>query len=190
MSENQFLRWGIPGWIFILVVVSYWLLTPSFVLQEIVKKDYNLVAPVTFILGAGIPIGFIIYQFYFQLDWLFHRRLKVAEKLLKDVKDVPVVEVYNYSVYKFQEDIQIVEYLWNKKIFNLGTDADFLKERHRHMISVLHSLGAWVCQDFCVNSINRYLNRFHPPNWNIFFVANRVKGVRRSEPLTRWWRER
>ncbi|WP_339168045.1 IS3 family transposase [Brevibacillus sp. FSL L8-0520] len=47
-----------------------------------------------------------------------------------------------------------------------------------------------VCQDFCVNSINQYMNRFHPPNWDIFFGANRVKGVRRSEPLTRWWRER
>lgn len=32
----------------------------------------------------------------------------------------------------------------------------------------LISLVDRVCQDFCVNSINQYMKRFHPPNWAIF----------------------
>lgn len=143
MGENQFIRYAIPGWLFVLVIVSYWTITPIFDISVIVNKDNNLVPPLTFILGAGVPIGFIIYQFYFSTDWLFHKYFKVADNILHQVNDVNYPSNHMFKeIWKAQKEIQKVEYAWNKKMKQLGDSADFFNNRLRYMIIVLHSLGA------------------------------------------------
>lgn len=143
MNENQFIRYGIPGWTFIIVIVNYWIISNGFTFNSILDKNYNFVGPVTFIIGAGLPIGFLIYQLYFQFDWLAHLILKISSKILTNIQTPDeLFKDIKYWTYKTQKSIQIVEFMWNKKMYELGNESEFLNEKLKELLMLLHALGA------------------------------------------------
>lgn len=147
MNENQYLRWGIPGWVFFIVVISYWIITPDFAI--ITFKDLNMIAPITFIIGAGIPFGFIIYQIYFAVTWAgFLPHSDVPRKTIIGVPNSPDLG----DIYDHRREWPIVENFWYKKIYELGFDkAGFLRDRHYHMVATLHALGSTMTSIFLGN---------------------------------------
>ncbi|MGG3437001.1 hypothetical protein ABER96_08765 [Bacillus subtilis] len=72
--ETKYLiRWGIPGWILI-----FWLLYEFLFLKGInpldskmadIKTGLTLLLSLT---AIGVPIGYLLYQLYFGIAWVFN----------------------------------------------------------------------------------------------------------------------
>lgn len=80
-SDSQFIRWGIPGWMVAVSFISFMLLdylsaNDSTIFNAInnVSLDNQivwwLVIAGFLVAGAGIPLGFLIYQIYFYFRWV------------------------------------------------------------------------------------------------------------------------
>ncbi|HCM74983.1 MAG TPA: hypothetical protein DIS90_01280 [Cytophagales bacterium] len=73
-TSRQVLRWSIPGWVFLFVLVIFGLITLRTIgvihFQEIITQlatqRYG-VEGAAILAASGIPLGFIIYQIYFYL---------------------------------------------------------------------------------------------------------------------------
>jgi hypothetical protein len=79
MDSNKFLRWGIPGWLIpvtmlIFIVLDALSANDSLMYETISgifeASDFiQIIFAAVLVSGAGIPIGFIIYQIYYYLRW-------------------------------------------------------------------------------------------------------------------------
>jgi len=177
MSENQYLRWGIPGWIFIIVIVSYWVVTPDFNLDIITK--INFVGPVAFIVGAGIPLGFGLYQIYFGVDWWFKKN-KLAESILEGVKNGPDLTLpplsqcgYGKFMKSQRKNLPLVENAWHDKLFDIENDSlrESIQNRHNSLLLILHSLrvtvGAIIFGIFSSLTVFKLVRGYIVSNWVI-----------------------
>lgn len=144
MGESQFLRYGFPGWTLILVILSYWLLTPDFNMGMLTDKNIDLAVPVAFLAAIGVPIGYIIYQVYFALDWF------TTHKLYKVSKSILGVNYINgtykmFGITRQQREIQKLEEAWlNKLLEKNETALQLVKDEFTGMRKMLHSLGASI----------------------------------------------
>lgn len=171
MNDNQYMRWGLPGVVFLFVVFSFWTITPGYDLK--VFSDSALVSALAIIIGAGIPIGYIIYQVYFAVVW-WTLPNEIARLTIKDVPDAPELEGddFGHKYMKLQrKQWPHVENFWYKRIYDLGYDkAGFFRERHYHLLSIFHSLGSTITAIILGNFSSFILFRFilkytAPINW-------------------------
>lgn len=149
-SDNQYLRWGLPGIIFLFVFVCYWILSESFSLNYFIGDDSLGLAFLAAIIGISIPLGCIIYQLYFTFRWW----VMSADKLIKQTTEN--INVFNerylnrYEHYKpkvvrkMQGKWPIIESYWYKKV---GDNIDKYRlhlDRYEHLLTLYHSLGAII----------------------------------------------
>jgi hypothetical protein len=79
-SDSQYVRWGIPGWtLFIAFFLFSFIdsdptifktITSLFVINDKGESFWVILFAGVLTAGAGIPIGYIIYQIYFYLRWV------------------------------------------------------------------------------------------------------------------------
>lgn len=168
-SDSQFVRWGIPGWtmavsfiIFILIdYVSanddrmYLTLNNAFQNEAI----WTLIIAGFLTAGAGIPIGFLIYQIYFYLRWVspvskngffppfLHGRMTEMKDSLRNI------DIYKLSFNKQWRKVIIEETKDHRSIWHyispilhealLTIDKDDILHKHlNYLKETLHSLGA------------------------------------------------
>jgi len=155
-NESQVIKWGIPGWIFILTISWYDYLSNNF--QMYYKIDSYLAATILLLTVMGIPIGYLIYQIYFFFRWQF------------DAKTVPY-DVWPfappYSKWKdpgnHKQDWLYVEVEWHKVILLLQACESkcglIVLERYKHLLRMFHGMGAsiWSVSLGAVIGLLRYL---------------------------------
>lgn len=148
MGESQFLRYGFPGWTLILVILSYWLLTPDFNMGMLADKNFELAGPIAFFAAIGVPTGYIIYQVYFALDWLTtHKWYNVSKKILGVNSINGTVKMFGIT--RQQKEIQKLEEAWVKKLMEMDeTKIQIVKDEFSGMRKMLHSLGASLLSIF------------------------------------------
>ncbi len=79
-SDSQYVRWGIPGWILFISIFLFAFLdsqpkiftsiTSLFIVNDKGESFWVILFAGVLTAGAGIPIGYIIYQIYFYLRWV------------------------------------------------------------------------------------------------------------------------
>lgn len=79
-SDSQYVRWGIPGWILFIAIFFFAFIdteqklfttiTSLFVVNDKGESFWVILFAGILTAGAGIPIGYIVYQIYFYLRWV------------------------------------------------------------------------------------------------------------------------
>lgn len=80
-SDSQFIRWGIPGWMVAVSFITFMVLDyfsandlTTFNAINNISLDTQAIWWLVFagflVAGAGIPLGFLIYQIYFYFRWV------------------------------------------------------------------------------------------------------------------------
>jgi hypothetical protein len=71
-SSRQLIRWGLPGWIcclFLILFIIITFITNNYNLWWFINKFEKFSGILIMLAAVSIPIGFIIYQFYYCLYW-------------------------------------------------------------------------------------------------------------------------
>ncbi|MCB7153003.1 hypothetical protein QI003_09200 [Bacillus stercoris] len=159
--ETKYLiRWGIPGWVFLLM--SLW---PFVIFSKGVPVN-DPVKSISFIFSTaviGVVIGYLIYQVYFAYDWLLG--LSEREFINGDELSLrPWGKWYHfnkrseYRKYKAKQYYKL-EFEWQNELSKI-TDENkrtYIATRFSHLLSTTHSLGALCWSLF----ISLFVNLFH-----------------------------
>jgi hypothetical protein len=180
-EQSWYLRWGLPGWMMYLALFGFALIDITFTqnsslnrffinFQRLIDNTGPTSSFSTIIIGlmvaaAGIPMGFIIYQFYFFVRWnspfsrdglfppLVVGRMNDLERILDDIPDSQIRNGEEWrktwidnSLYKTDhcEKWRYVENYFIEVIQKLDVDPKSISihSRYRHLIDLLHILGA------------------------------------------------
>ncbi|MET1163603.1 hypothetical protein ABWV16_00485 [Bacillus velezensis] len=159
--ETKYLiRWGIPGWVFLLM--SLWPIA-------IFSKDVPVNDPVKSIsiifstAVIGVVIGYLVYQIYFAYDWL----LGLSEKDFINGDEQPLRpwgKWYHfnrrraYRKFKAKQYYRL-EFEWQNELSNITDESkrNYIASRFSHLLSTTHSLGALCWSLF----ISLYVNLLH-----------------------------
>lgn len=133
------IRWGIPGWIvlFLLVVLIY-VSAPESSVEVLLSNPLQNLGLLVGLSGIGIPIGHLIYQIYFGMEWVTKKYLRI--NLITDQ-----IEGYKRKHKDDTDEYMYLEYVWQSALCTLDKDQrDYLSQRYSHMLSTKHSLGALI----------------------------------------------
>lgn len=90
-SEFQIMRWGIPGWTFIMTVLLFKLAEDKYKIVNLMNSFDNpaVVAGIAaFFVALGVPLGYVVYQVYYAIKW---RTMKTKTVLLS-TEGIPDLE--------------------------------------------------------------------------------------------------
>jgi hypothetical protein len=143
--ETKYLiRWGIPGWVFI--IFSYFTYL-SYEKKNLLGYEFT----VTQLLGimislgfVGIVLGYLMHQIYFSVNWIFSKQSsKIMQKTLDiidkrdNIKDIDKYKFDHHKAYF------MFEYHWQKLlVLQEEKQRDYISERYRYLLSTIHGLGA------------------------------------------------
>ncbi|SNT42472.1 hypothetical protein SAMN05444672_12248 [Bacillus sp. OK838] len=143
--ETKYLiRWGIPGWIFIVGILPIMFLSGVFNSKLFGEfKAFHFITLIISLITIGIPIGYIFQRSFFMSAWI--RKGKKVHELEMEVinkytKDVPKPDWWGKK-----KDIQnyfFIEYQYQYNISKLNNDRmTYLSQRYAHLLSTTHSMG-------------------------------------------------
>ncbi len=104
---KHLVRWGIPGWTYIMAVLSYFLVVDtSKTLKLLFIGDFPLVGATALLIGLGIIIGHLIHRlsmFFGFLIWnkweTYFKSEYELDKIIKDEKNGKEVQrIYSYRL--------------------------------------------------------------------------------------------
>lgn len=149
LDEKYFIRWGIPGWVFILfVILIYLALYP-----EIISFNPNFLEILGFFVSAGfigVPIGYLFHQIYFSINWLTGSR--TFENSIDLIEKKELIKGCCWGKNSF-EDYYRFEYFWERELLKISSDKrDYIVERYRYFLNTKHALGA-----LCISLVSTLL---------------------------------
>jgi hypothetical protein len=171
MKKNidTFMRWGMPGWTlimgFLLFVVFDYVSANDPTMFNLINIALNgsdvwqLFITAILVAGAGIPLGFIIYQVYFYLRWnspvsengflppMIVGRVAELKDTRKDLEenDLALGKKWRKKLLLPEGDHRSDWYYLGPLVADALVDADStgsIYERHNYVMNMLHSLGA------------------------------------------------
>jgi hypothetical protein len=136
-DSKHLIRWGIPGWIFILYLFAALISVNPQKSLWVSFADFSTVLGLLVTLTAiGVPIGYILHQIYFFYNWVEKKNKKlerIIDKLQGYQRMYPSEDSNEYLY---------LEYLWQSELSILDKDSrDYIADRYRHLLSTTHSLG-------------------------------------------------
>jgi hypothetical protein len=173
IETKYFLRWGIPGWVFILLVsiMGYLIFHTNIKMDEVNLIDFlGLLVSAGFV---GVPVGYLFHQIYFSYNWLGNGR--IFDKAVELVEDKEKIKG-NCWGQNGHLDYFRLEHVWQKELVKLQSDEKrtYLTERYRHLLTTIHGLGAlWVALALSLG-INVLFSIYHFNNigkMSLFFLG-------------------
>ena len=119
-DTKYLIRWGIPGWILLMILGPFIYFQFQMEINKILK-DNNTLALGAFLTVIGVPLGYILNQIHHSLFWVI-RRFKFSLKQEK------------WDDY-FKQEIQVDE------MFFFDDKGLRKKERYQYLLSRKHELG-------------------------------------------------
>lgn len=140
-DTKHLVRWGIPGWIMLIVLGPYFF----FYYEEIreVSTSANLVAVGAFLTVTGVPLGYLLNQIHHSLFWVYPRR-KWLSKITKKG---------SWNQY-FINEINMDE------LFFVNEVGEKKRERYQYLLSRKHELGS-VTVSLGISVIIIFINNVH-----------------------------
>lgn len=138
-ETRHLIRWGIPGWIFILfIILFYWIFNQDLSLDTSDSlKILGFLVSVSFI---GVPIGYLFHQIYFSFNWLKKNRVFEKAVDLVEHKDIIKGNCWGQDAHV---DYFKFEYVWHRELLKITEDKRmFISDRYRHFLNTIHALGA------------------------------------------------
>lgn len=180
-DQSRYIRWGIPGWMMFISLIGYLVIDIIFTHKSneneiflFIKNNVLSIGNMSsassaivalFVVAAGIPLGFLIYQFYFYIRWNspFSRdglfppfvvgRWQDLERTMDGIKDEQISDGIPWRVnwisdpeFKYDHggrwryiENYFIEILQN---LMMKSNAIDLFARYRYLLELLHTLGA------------------------------------------------
>lgn len=114
-ETKHIIRWGIPGWVFLLSAILYFYLDNPVSLNSLLGKDgFILVGIGAILAGLGVPIGYLIHQISMFFGFVI------------------VTKRNRYFKEEYELDRLIMD----------GEKGDRIRTRYRHLLSRVHELRA------------------------------------------------
>jgi hypothetical protein len=156
-SDRQFLRYGVPGWVatlfFFFLLATAGMFSVDMTTFGGALRFGQTIEGTLLLAGAGIPLGYIIYQVYFlfrwsgELKWLRDVPKDVVERTISDIPERRLTsgnswrqELWSRNDYRGRWNY--LEGLWREKVTTpqICTRAD-------ELMDTFHALGAcmWAC---------------------------------------------
>jgi hypothetical protein len=114
-DSRHVIRWGIPGWVFLLSILLYIFFdTPKYLVDLKGKDGLSIIGLGAMLAGSGVPIGYLIHQ----ISMLFGFIIK------------------NKRIRYFKEEYEI------DKLFFTNSNGDKMRTRYVHLLTRVHELRA------------------------------------------------
>jgi hypothetical protein len=107
-EPKYLIRWGIPGWMFLALIISYFTISDYGVIKTfILSKDVPIiVSSITLFIGTGIIIGNLIHQISLTfgfLIWLnkkqyYKKEYELDLKIIKNQFGKEIQRIYSYRL--------------------------------------------------------------------------------------------
>lgn len=143
-DTKHLVRWGIPGWIMIMVLGPYFI----FSYEEILKmsSSVNLIAVGAFLTVTGVPLGYLLNQIHHSLFWVSPRWKLLSKSMKKGTWNQYFINEIN------MDELFFINKVGGKK-----------RERYQYLLSRKHelggvtvSLGISVIVIFIFNCVSRF----------------------------------
>lgn len=150
---SSVIRYGLPGWTFLLVLLLPHVLSLAFdapvqttwVSVGAVVQSGTVTALGGLAVVFSIPVGFLIYQVYFCMDWLTARFEDWAgwSEIPVDTAKGSRIEKQVAKVKDTHEAWFVVEQYWYALLLDRGKDAiGLISGRSSRLFDLYHALGA------------------------------------------------
>ncbi|PFK99263.1 hypothetical protein COJ01_19945 [Priestia megaterium] len=138
-ESKYIIRWGIPGWVFIMwLLLAFIIVNPLFFKDLLFKDLLKSLGTLVTLASIGVPVGYVISQFYFAFSWVIGKDLDMTS-LLKKVENFPYPR--NWEDDK-KEQYFFIEYLWESKLGSLSTEKrEYIAGRYSHFLRTIHGIG-------------------------------------------------
>ncbi|MBQ4867468.1 hypothetical protein IHQ11_13265 [Priestia megaterium] len=142
--ETKYLiRWGIPGWVFIVFSYISLLIYES---KSAFIKDFTVTQMLGILISlgfVGVVIGYLMHQIYFSIKWIYSKQ---SSKILKQITDLVTdkaklgIECHEFDHHKAYF---MMEFQWQKQLVLTGKDnREYIADRYRYLLTTVHALGA------------------------------------------------
>jgi O-antigen/teichoic acid export membrane protein len=135
-DTKYLVRWGIPGWILIMILGPFIFFHYQEDVLEIVKT-INPLALGAFLTILGVPLGYLLNQIHHSLFWVF-RLFKFSTKIKRQDG------WYDY----FNKEIQVDNLFYNANTSEEIEISKMKRERYRYLLSRKHELGGLMVSLF------------------------------------------
>ncbi|MDU0153584.1 BA5345 family protein [Bacillus cabrialesii] len=142
-DTKYLIRWGIPGWVFIMLISLPILFLYHDELLKFkidISKTLGLFVSLAFF---GVTIGYIMQQIHFSNRWSKNKQIiDEAARMINAVEEhVKGVSLYEWGE-DHHQDYYVFEYVWHRELLKLkDAQRDYIADRYRHILSTIHSLG-------------------------------------------------
>lgn len=150
--ETKYLiRWGIPGWIMVMVLLPYYIVAYyDFLNDTLLSSITDILALGAVLTVLGVPLGYLLNQIHHSIFWVCHRKKNDG-----------------WDKY-FKEEIDIDEYFDKDEKFQAKRD------RYRYLLSKKHEVGGVSISLILSGSVIVLTNLFgnnHLWSWIYFIVV-------------------
>ncbi|PEP74099.1 hypothetical protein COL32_08890 [Bacillus pseudomycoides] len=138
--ETKYLiRWGIPGWVFIMwILFALIIVNPSLVQNLVLNDLVKSLGILVTLASIGVPIGYLISQSYFAIKWVLRKDLKI-NSITDKVENFPYTETWGQDE---KEDYFFLEYVWQSKLSGMVVEKrDYIVGRYSHLLRTTHGIG-------------------------------------------------
>ena len=140
-DTKHLVRWGIPGWILIMILGPFIYFQFQNEIDKLIKES-NTLALGAFLTVIGVPLGYLLNQIHHSLFWVI-KRFSYSIKILRQDK------WYDY----FRQEIQV------DKMFLFDEIGLRKKERYQYLLSRKHELGGVTVSLGIVCFVQFFINK-------------------------------
>ncbi|MCP3026864.1 hypothetical protein [Halobacillus sp. A5] len=136
--ESQYLiKWGMPGWVFMLLVLPVLYLGGT--IDSTGIQNMHTISAAFALTLIGIVVGYIIYQIYFVLSWIYQPPEKRnINKIIEIVQHKGIEVPKNWN-----ERFFLIEYLWHANVKELEEyKMIYYSNRYSYLLTRKHEIGA------------------------------------------------
>lgn len=148
--ETKYLiRWGIPGWIMVMVLLPYFIIIYFDSLSKHVSSASDLLAIGAVLTVLGVPLGYLLNQIHHSVFWV-----------------LPKLIFGSWNKY-FKEELKVDNYIANHA---KGIEK---QNRYRYLLSRKHELGALTLSLFIsgfVIGLSNCLGKYHH-HWSWWYFG-------------------
>jgi hypothetical protein len=124
-DTKHLVRWGIPGWIMVMVLVPYFYF--SFEELQKISSSVNFVVVGALLTVTGVPLGYLLNQIHHSLFWVLPRRMFLSR--------------IEYFMKKGSWNQYFIDEINMDDLFFFNDIGNKKKERYQYLLSRKHELG-------------------------------------------------
>ncbi|KZE66174.1 hypothetical protein AWM68_07310 [Fictibacillus phosphorivorans] len=143
IDTRYLIRWGIPGWIFMIFSSIYFIVRDFKMFLELFPAGGTSIVAIGAVLTVlGIPIGYLFNQIHHTITFV-------------------IIQIFRWDRY-FKFESQFENYMFSLKEGSEGS-RDKVHERYRYLLSRIHEIGS-----ICIAIISSELLVII---WDLYFVT-------------------